>query len=336
MNSLERILAAVRFQPTDRTPFLPQLFGHAAVTAGIPLGDYLRDGSRLAAAQLLERRTYGTDGVFAFLDLGVETEALGSRLEYFGNRYPEVAEYVLTPAADPGALALPDPGRAGRMPEVLRALGQLRREVGDTALVAGAVAGPMTLATQLYGIETALYLAMDDPGRHAAALDLAVEVAIRYGRAQLAAGAHLVMVFDPAASPAVVPADFFRSRLQPRLTRLLAALREAGTAAAWLNIAGPTADILPAYPAMGADIATFDYYVAPAEARRLLPHTCLVGNLKSLDCLDPAPATLAAQARELTAAFAAGGGFILSSGCEIPPEADAATLAALAEAAREG
>lgn len=333
MNGLERIFAAVDFAPADRPAFVPQLFGHAAATGGVALADYLRDGRLLAECQLRERERYGGDAVFAFMDFGVETEAFGARLKYYDSQYPDVVEYALAPGDDPERLRQPDPSGAGRMPQILRAIELLRARLGDAACVAGAVAGPMTLATQLYGTETALFLAVDDPARFAAALDVAAAAALRFGAAQLAAGAHGIVVFDPAASPAVVPAAFFRAHLLSRLARLRVGLRAAGARLFWLNIAGPTADILPHYAEIGADIATFDYYVDPATARRQLPRTCLAGNLKSLDFLVSAPARLAAQARQLSAAFADRGGFILSSGCEIPPEADPADLLALAEAA---
>jgi len=336
VNSLDRILAAVRLAPTDRTPFMPQTFGLAARSAGVAIDAYVRDGRRIADCQLQLRERLGSDGVFAFCDLGVETEALGSRLKYYAHQYPEVAEYVLAPADDPARLRLPDPAHDGRMPATLQALGDLRAALGDGVLVAGGIAGPMTLASQLYGVEAALYLTVDDRPRFAAALDLAVEVAIRYGAAQLAAGAHLVMVLDPAASPAVVPPEFFRELLLPRLQKVMAALRAAGARATWLNIAGPTAPVLPHYREIGADIATFDYYVEAAAARDLLPDTCLLGNLKSLDFLAPSPHALTAQARALIAAFADRGGYILSSGCEVPAEAGETGLAALARLVAEG
>lgn len=336
MNSLERILAAVRLAPTDRVPFMPQTFGLAARAAGIAIDAYVRDGRCIAECQLQLRERLGSDGVFAFCDLGVETEALGSRLRYYAQQYPEVAEYVLAPADDPARLRLPEPARDGRLPATLQALAALRAAVGDRVAVIGGVAGPMTLASQLYGVEAALYLTVDDRPRFAAALDLAVEVAIRYGSAQLAAGAHLVMVLDPAASPAVVPPEFFRELLLPRLQKLMAALRAAGAQATWLNIAGPTTAVLPYYRAIGADIATFDYYVDAATAGALLPRTCLLGNLKSLDFLASSPHALTAQARGLLAAFADRGGYILSSGCEVPAEAGEGGLAALARLVAEG
>lgn len=336
MNSFERISAAIAFSPVDRTPAVPQLFGHAAALAGVKLTDYLRDGALLARCQLESLARYGHDIVFAFMDLCVETEAVGSILQYRENQYPDVSSYVLTPAGSVSALAAPDPDSAGRMPELLRAASILRREVGNTVLVAGCVAGPMTLATQLLGIETALYLAADDPAQFEKILDFSAAVAIRYGTAQIEAGVHLPIVFDPSASPAVVPPQFFREFLLPRLQRVFSAFRQAGALANWLNTAGPTARTLPYYPEAGADIANFDYYVEPQQAQQLLPRTCLDGNLKSLLFVEASPDEVAAEASRLIAAFAMRGGFMLSSGCEIPPEAKPENIAAMVAACRGG
>jgi uroporphyrinogen decarboxylase len=333
MNSLERIKAALAFTLPDRTPAVPQLFGHAAVVGGVTLRDYLRDGSLLAACQARTLERYGHDVVFAFMDLCVETEAVGSTLQFHENQYPDVISYALTPSSDL-PLAVPDPASAGRMPELLKATSILRRELGDTTLVAGCVAGPMTLATQLLGIETALYLAADDPAQFEQILDFSTAVAIRYGCAQIEAGAHLPIVFDPAASPAVVPPQFFRELLLPRLKRVFTAFREAGALANWLNIAGPTAATLPYYPEAGADIANFDYYVEPDQVQRLLPRTCVDGNMKSLLFVEANPDEVAAAAARLISAFARRGGFLLSSGCEIPPEAKPENIAAMVAACR--
>ncbi len=114
MNSLERILRATRLEPVDRTPLVPQLFGHAAVTAGLSLRDYLHDGEALAHAQVLARERYRTDAVFAFLDFGVEAEALGARLSFRDDRYPDVVGCVLGAEDDP----VPAPATRSREPPV--------------------------------------------------------------------------------------------------------------------------------------------------------------------------------------------------------------------------
>jgi uroporphyrinogen decarboxylase len=334
MNRLQRVEAAVRFQNPDRVPVIAQVFGHAATLAGVSVDDYVRDGETLARCQLQALDHYGYDAVFSVMDVSVEAEAVGSVLQYRRNQYPAIKQYALSPRTDCGTLPLPDPLQAGRMPEMLKSLGILRRELGDEVLIVGCVMGPLTLATQLLGLETALYLAVDDTPRFEQVLDFATEVVIRFGRAQLQAGAHLPVVFDPSASPAVIPPQFFREFEQPRLTRVFRALSEAGAAAGWLHIAGPVSPILSGYPKAGVNIANFDYCVSAAEAGRQLPTTCLDGNIKPLAFVEATPAEVEAEARQLLSDFRDRGGFILSSGCEIPPESRPENVAALVQAAR--
>jgi uroporphyrinogen decarboxylase len=333
MNGLERILAAVRFEPTDRVPVIPQLFGYAARAEGVPLERYLTEPAVLARCQLAAMAGYGSDAVFALLDVNVETEALGSRLRYPNDSYPYVDQFILDRPAAIAGLALPDPWRAGRMPVALEAARLLRHAVGDAALVAGCVLGPMTLACQLLGAEKALFAAADEPEAFERVLDFAVELALSFGAAQLQSGAHLCVVFDPSASPAVVPPAFFRELLAPRLGRLGEGLKRQGALAAWLSIAGPIAPILPYFPACGVDIACIDYCVDLRRARAAAPHVCLAGNLRPLAFVDSGPEAITQACSQVLDA-AGRAGFILSSGCEIPMDARPECIRALTETVR--
>ena len=334
MNGLQRLAATVRFERTNRTPVVPQIFAHAAVLSGVPLIDYVRDGARLARCQLEALDHYGHDAVFAFMDANVETEAAGSLIDFQDDQYSEVASYVLAPGVPLDRLALPDPYSAGRMPELLKAVSILRAEAGEEALVVGVVLGPMSLTQQLMGPEAALYFAADEPQLFEKLLDSTTEIARRFGQAQLAAGAHVVMVFDPAASPAVVPPAFFRAFILPRLGILCRSFKQAGALANWLHIAGPTEPILASYADAGVDIANLDYAVDPVRACELLPRTCLDGNITPLSFVLGHPDQIAEEARRLVELFADRGGFVLSSGCEIPPEAKPENIVALVAAAR--
>jgi uroporphyrinogen decarboxylase len=335
MNSLERIIATIEFQNADRVPVIAQVFGHAASVAGVSLDDYVRDGETLARCQLSALKQYGYDAVFSVMDLSVESEAVGSVLQYRKNQYPVIERYALSREDDWITLPLPDPQRAGRMPEMLKALGILRQELRNEALVVGCVAGPFTLTSQLLGLETALYLAIDDSARLERLMDFATEVIISFGLAQLKAGAHLPIVFNPSASPAVIPPIFFREFELPRLQRVFQSFMSAGAIANWLHIAGPVKPILPFYPKAGVNIAQFDYCVSAKEAGNELPATCLDGNIKSVTFLEGTPAEIEAEAETLLNAFLGRGGFILSSGCEIPPECVPENVAALVRAARQ-
>jgi len=334
MNSLGRIQAAMIFGKPDRVPVIAQVFGHAAILADVPLGRYVRDGALLADCQLKALAHYGYDTVFALMDSCVETEAIGSHLIYRDDMYPYVDRYAITDAREVNTLALPNPHRSGRMPELLKAARILHHELGDEALIAGCVMGPMTLAMQFMGPEKALFLTVDDPDLFERILDFAVKVAISFGLAQIQAGAHLPMVFDPSASPAVIPHHFFREFELPRLKKLFSALKSAGSLANWLHIAGPVESICPYYPEAGVEIANIDYCIDPFHVRKILPRTCLDGNIKPLSFVEATPNDIADESARLLEAFNPSGGFILSSGCEIPPESRPENVAAMVAAPR--
>jgi len=335
MNSIERTQATIDFKSADHVPVIAQVFGHAACFAGAPFTDYLRNGELLAHCQIQALNHYGYDAAFAVMDVNVETEAMGSVLEYREGQYPFIKAYALSEDIDLKKVSMPDPYLAGRMPELLKSVKILRREIGDRKLVIGCVLGPMTLTTQLIGIEKALYLAIDEPDKFTYLLNFAVEVIIQFGLAQIEAGAHLPVVFDPSSSPAVIPPQFFREFELPRLKRVFSAFKEAGAVANWLHIAGPTDPILPFYPQAGVDIANFDYCVDPLTAQQRLPQTCLDGNIKPFSFVEAMPEEITIESAKLLDLFAERRGFILSSGCEIPPEAKPENITALVLSVRK-
>lgn len=334
MNGLERILATVAFKPADRVPAIPLVFGHAAVLEGVGLDEYLRDGVLLARCQLAAQAHYGTDAAYAFMDTFVETEAIGSKLRFRRNLYPEVLEYALKPGDDLARLPMPDPEQDGRMPETLKAAALLRAQAGDRLLIVGALVGPMTLATQLMGMEDALYFAADHPDDFERLLDFATDVAIRYGLAQVRAGAHVPLVFDASASPVIVPVPFFHEFLLPRLRRIFGAFRREGVPA-WLYLPGHIRPLFPYCPEADVQILSFGHEVPASEARDALPHTVLAGNIKPLDLVLASPERIFQDASAVRAAFAGRGGFLLSSGSEVPLEARPENIRALV-AASEG
>ena len=335
MNGVERIRRTVAREPCDRPPVIAQVFAHTAVACGRSVEDYLGSGSVAAACQLEAQAHYGYDAVFAVLDLTLEAEALGGELKSRGGSYPAVARPPLEPDDDFTRLRVPDPRSAGRLPMALEMARRLRDGCGDRALVVGLVQGPATLAAQLLGLERALYLAADAPDRYERLLDYAAAVGRAFGLAQLEAGAHLVLVFDPAATSEIVPPALFRELLAPRLARLFTAFELAGAMGNWLHIAGRTAALLPRYSDLGVDIGNFDYCVDPEALLAAMGDSplCLDGNIRPLSFVIDNPADIEREAGRLLRLFERRGGFILSSGCEIPPESREANVAALVRAA---
>lgn len=335
MNGLDRVLATMRGEACDHTPVIPQIFAHSAIISGKTVAEYVASGATAAACQLAALARYDADSVFAALDVCVEAAAVGCEINYPPDIYPSVVKPAFTPDTDFTRLAVPDPEQAPRMPEVLTMARRLREKVGNTRIVVGVVQGPMTLTLQFLGAETALFMAADDPERFAQLLDFNTEVAIRFGIAQLAAGAHVTLVFEPAGCPEVVPVGFFRELIAPRVAKIFTAYRTAGALANWLHIAGQCLPILPDYPDIGADIGNFDYVVDPTKLIHAVPPDLnLDGNIKPLSFVEDSPEEIEAEARRLINVFGKRGHFILSSGCEIPPEARPENIEALVRAAR--
>ncbi|MFZ2446416.1 MAG: uroporphyrinogen decarboxylase family protein [Syntrophobacteraceae bacterium] len=335
MTSIERVQAAVNFEAPDRAPVIAQVFGHTAVIAGKTLGDYARSGKEVADCQLKALERYGYDAVFAIMDVNIETEALGSKLVYRRDNYPYVELPAFSKNTNLDSIPIPNPAKSARMPEILDALDIMRREVGNEVLIVGGILGPMTLATQLLGMETALYLAIDEPESFEKLLDYCVRVAVEFGVAQVRAGAHVPLVFDPSASQAVIPPQFFREFELPRLKQVFAALKSAGAAAGWLHVAGPISSIVPSCVESGADIFNFDYCVEPGLVIDQAPSICVNGNIKSLDFEEAPPEEVLAESLRLLELFARRGGYILSSGCEIPPGSRPENVHAMVSATRK-
>ncbi len=334
MDAVERIRRTVAFERCDRAPVIAQVFAHAAVATGRTIDEFVSSGAVAAACQLEARARYGYDATFAVLDLTLEAEALGGGIRTRPGVYPAVSRPPFARDADFARTPVPDPRTAGRLPMVLEMAKALRAAPGG-AFVVGLVQGPMTLAVQFLGMEEALSLAADDPDRFLELLDFAAAVSEAFGVAQLAEGAHLALVFEPAGSPEVVPPAFFREMIGPRLERLFTSFRRAGALANWLHIAGRTAPILPLYRTLGSDIACFDYCVEPEP---LLPkldghRVCLAGNVRPLAFVTSTAEEIAAETERLLRLFERRGGFIVSSGCEIPPESREANVAAMVRTA---
>ncbi len=334
MNSIERILKVINFETPDRIPVIAQTFGHAAIISKVSLHNYIRDGELLARCQINAFQRYKYDAAFALMDVCVETEAIGSVLEYKKDHYPLIKKYVLSNNIDSDLLSIPDPYQAKRMPELLKAAEILRAQLGDKTLIVGCVLGPMTLTCQLLGAERALNLAIDEPEDFSRIMDFSKAVIIKFGLAQIEAGVHLPIVFEPCGSPAMVPHQFFREFILSHLKEIFSTFKKTGAVVNWLHIAGPTGSILSYYLEIGVDIANFDYYVNPVEAQKLLPKTCIDGNIKSLSFMEATPAEITMESKKLLDLFADRGGYILSSGCEIPPESNPKNIEAMVKATK--
>jgi uroporphyrinogen decarboxylase len=89
----------------------------------------------------------------------------------------------------------------------------------------------------------------------------------------------------------------------------------------WLHICGNTTDKLESIADTGASCFSLDYKVNLAVAKEKVGgRMTLAGNIDPVSILNQkGPDEVRASGQACIAAAAAGGGFILTSGCDLPP-----------------
>ena len=348
MTSLERIRRAWRLEETDAVPVAPYMGNHGARVAGVPIGDYCRSGRLMAEAQYRAWQLYGQDAVVAQSDNYYIAEGFGVQVDHYKDSTPTHKQAAVSELEEITCLKVPDPATDGRMPIYLEAIRRLADMTGGQVAVRAPGTGPFSLASHLIGTERFLLelaLADRDPGGSSERamqrlMDLATEALIRFARACLEAGAHLVQAGDSLASLDMISPAMYRKWAWPAEQKFFATLNPAAElrgAATLLHICGNMTRALDWMADTGAHILELDYKVDLRVAKdRVGDRVCLMGNLNPVDCLwRGTPAQVREAARAAIQTAGAGGGFILGSGCEVPPAAPQENLRPMIQEARQ-
>jgi len=325
----ERLLAACRREPVDATPvwFMRQSGGsipaYLALRERHSVIDIARTPALCAEVTAGAAEALGTDGAVLFADILLPVEAMGVLMEL--TAAGPVIDRPIRTADDVARLRAVDVGTdLGFVAEAIRLV---RSSLDDRAAVIGICGGPFTLAAYLIeGGPSRDHLATKRVAFGAldlwsALLDRLTDVSVDYVRAQAAAGAQVIQVFDSWAG-SLGPADYDRL-VAPWTARILDAIRSTGVPA--IHFAASGAALLERLAA-GVDVVSVDHGQSLADARRRLgPSVAVQGNLD--------PARLVAGRSALVAGVEAvladaGGvlGHVFNVGHAVPRETDAAVL----------
>lgn len=202
MTSRERVLAHLDGQPVDRLPVMPITMQFACDLLGAKYRDYETDHRVLVEGQLRVAEQIGFDYVNTMSDPTREVADCGATIEFFENSPAAVIEEhaLLADKSVLARLKTPDPLGGGRMHNGVQAVALLREKAGNDLLVEGWVEGPMAEAADLRGINTVMLDFYDDPAFVRDLFGFAVEMELRFARAQIEAGADLIGIGDAAAS----------------------------------------------------------------------------------------------------------------------------------------
>jgi uroporphyrinogen decarboxylase len=163
---------------------------------------------------------------------------------------------------------------------------------------------------------------------------VATEASKAFTLAKIESGADIIVVADPSASTTMISPRMFEQFALPYIKDVLNTVRKT-KAIPSLHICGQTTPILEKMVETGAKILEVDYQVNLREAKqKVRSRACIQGNVRPTGALlEGSYNEVLSEARKCLEDAAAGGGYILSTGCEVPYEARMENARALVEAA---
>ncbi len=285
-----RYLRAARGRSVDATPvwFMRQagraLPEYRAIRERATLLEITRDPALCTEVTLQPVRRLGVDAAILFADITTPFAGLGVDFDIVEGRGPVIANPVRS-MADVEALRAFDPAQAvGPLLEAIR----LIRTDSPVPLI-GFAGAPFTLACYLVEggpsreFVTTKRLMHAEPATWSALLDRLVDATIAYLRAQVAAGAEALQVFDSWVG-GLSPLDYER-RLLPWYRRLFAGIADLGVPVTHFGVG--TGGILDLQAAAGGDVIGLDWRIALAQGRALVGDRAVQGNLDPVLLLGP-------------------------------------------------
>jgi len=278
VNGLERVLAAVRGEPTDRRAFSLVLSLYGAGLTGCPLSAYYAQPEAYLAGQRAVVDLCDPDILFAPFALSLEARAFGCELLHVATAPPIVRKPACPGLAGLASLRRPDPAADPGLFYLVEATRRLAAAFGREKAIAAVLTAPTDLPALLVGIDEWLDALLFDPQARDALVALAAGHFVALANALLAAGAHCVVTPVVFANPRIITPDLAREHMAPLLAEAYAQVRGPVIFHHGGNPLGGFLELFKDLP----NVAGFalDSRDSFAEARRVLgPGPALLGNL---------------------------------------------------------
>ena len=289
----ERMLAACRLQPVDRTPvwFMRQagrcIADYRALREKYDILTIAKTPELCSQVTLMPVDLFGVDAAVMYADIMLPLEGMGVPFVIEPEIGPIIDHPIRTPA-DVAALRVIDAEEA--TPYVFEAIRLLRPRLAGRAALVGFSGGPFTLGC--YMIEgrpsrdyaKAKGLMLKEPELWHRLMATLTDVVIRYLRAQVAAGVQVVQLFDSWVG-VLSPTDYERCVL-PYSTRIFTEIRDLGVPT--IHFGTSAAGLLDLMVKAGSDLVSVDWRVRLDDAwARIGFDRGIQGNLDPATLLAP-------------------------------------------------
>ena len=336
MTGKQRCLAVIGGKQPDRVPVFPLTMFLPADRYGVPYKEYATNGSAMAQAQVLMTETFDVDAVTGCSDAYRVSADLGAQMAYPENGTPFAEEPLIKSEADFQKLGKPDTSvKSSRMRDRTDSVAEMVRAVGEERLVVGWIDMPFAEACSICGVSRFMLMLYDNPSLAHRILEFLTGVVIDFAAMQLETGAPMIGAGDASAS--LISLEMYRKFALPYEKRVAEAVHARGGLIK-LHVCGNVGDFLPDMAEGGFDLINVDHLVPFEKAVEVFGAAGIAykGNLHpAKDFVYAEPSYCAARARECIDR-AQGTRYILSGGCEIPPDTSDEVFRAFCDVPKNG
>ena len=285
MTSRQRVMAALRREPVDRTPVCnPTSVATVELMdlADAPFPEACRKAESVARLAATGYTELGFDTIMPVYTIIQESSALGCKIQWEQkDNWPTVKmrEPIWEKPEDikiPSNLLTHSDTKC-----VLDAIRILRKEFGDEVAIIGKTMGPWSLGYHCFGVEQFLLMSLDDPGKTKLCLEKLKEATVQFGLAQIEAGADALTLPDHATGD-LVSAEYYERYLRDLHIEFV----ERIPAPLILHICGRTVDRMDYIAQTGMAAFHYDSKNEPAESMGVVrSRISLVGNINNPETL---------------------------------------------------
>lgn len=317
MTGLQRTLAFIKGDQSDRTPFHPIIMRWAAKYAGVSYREFCTEPAAKCYSMIKCARDFGLDWVTVMSDPWAEASAFGIKVEYPEDDLPVDTGGHLTDAISASLLPNYDPLKNVRCRNRLMEISEFKKQVGNELFIVGWVEGPVAEYVDLRRASNASVDFLLEQEAVEKTMDVIVESAIKFITLQVKEGAHCIGIGDAFCSQ--IGPDLYKIFAFGRQKKIVEHIHKLG-ALAKLHICGDTTTILPFMMATGADIIDIDHLVSNMSdfVRLLRPGQVFCGKADPVRIIQDGTQEIIEQS-VIDDLRQSEGRCIISAGCEITP-----------------
>ncbi len=344
MTGLARVAAACTFGEPDRVPAAPLVCGITHRVAGVTYGEWSSGDNVDAMIQghVDALDLIGHDGIVALVDLSVEAADFGQEVIFpeFDTAHPNYDNPFIKTPDDYKKIEKVNPRKTKRMKSVVDMIAGCSKQIGKTHAIFGFVYGSLGVLSMMRGPENFFMDLIECPDKVMPALQAMDETLFEYAMAQAEAGAHGVCYDNLYCSQSLLSKEMWEKFEGPSLKKLADGIKEKGCLMVLHNCGnGIYFDMCQKWSAPNA---ISHAYVSDDVDSWQEHKKKWGGQIATIGWMPPGPVAMLGTPDEIEEEvkaeieiFMPGSGFVMSTGCEFPPNAPLLNAKRIVDAAHK-